>query len=127
MKKLGWILFIVFIIIDIVLATWTWHDVRESIGWVKNIPQKTDFKLRHIVQYSPQSFLLLWLIRPKVTSIYRAALYSTLFITGIGILTEVIQAFIPTRIPAMMDVFWNFIAAVIGVILFMVTEKVRAK
>jgi len=118
MRNLIWILLLVLVILDILLATWTWQEVRESIGWVKNIPQKTDFKLRHIIQYSPQAFLLALGLERFKFSLPKRTLLAILGITLIGISTEIIQSFIPTRIPALMDVFWNCFAATIGAFVY---------
>ena len=123
MRNLLWILFIACIILDILLATWTWQEVRDSIGWVKNIPQKTDFKLRHIVQYSPQAFLLGLCLERFKFSLGKRAILAIIGVTLIGISTEVIQAFTPSRIPALMDIFWNFTAATIGAFTYYIFRR----
>lgn len=125
MRKYLWFLFALAVIGDIVLATWTWQDVRSMIGWVKHIPQQTEFKLRHIVQYTPQAILLGFCLEQFSMSLMKRSIIVVLGITAIGILTEVIQYFIPTRIPAIMDVFWNFSAALLGGVLYFLFRKYK--
>ena len=124
MKRILWTLFFICLVVDIILATFTWQEVRDIIGWVKNIPQKTDFKLRHFIQYSPQAVLLGFCLEQFKFNLNKRALLSIIIITSIGCLTEFIQIFIPSRIPALMDVFWNFSAAVFGSFIYYMIKKI---
>ena len=127
MRIFLWFLLFLCVLGDIVLATWSWVEVRETIGWVKNIPQSTGFKLRHVFQYSPQSFLCAFCLEQFNLNLKRRVLLSILTITMIGILTEIIQMFIPSRIPALLDVMWNFIAAIIGATFYLCLIKYKSR
>lgn len=108
---------------DIVLATYTWQEVRESIGWVKNIPQKTSFKLRHIIQYAPQALLFGYFLEHFSYTLKKRFFLIITYIGAIGIVTEFIQALTPTRIPSVLDVFWNTLAGVTGAYIYYLLRR----
>ncbi len=110
-----WWFFALFVILDFYYAFASWEDIRKSIGWIKHIPQKTDFKIRHIVQFSPQAIWLYWIFFVRQNrSLKVSFILSFLIISLIGALSEAIQILSPTRIPTFQDVFWNVVAALIG-------------
>jgi hypothetical protein len=117
--KALWLFFIILIYIDLKLAFASWDDIRNSVGWVKIIPQKTEFKLRHIVQYTPQTIWLCLCMKNtfKISNRY-ISLIAIVFISSIGALTEVIQLYRPQRIFSYLDMFWNFFAACLGVLIY---------
>ncbi|MAZ49202.1 MAG: hypothetical protein CME65_11610 [Halobacteriovoraceae bacterium] len=99
----------------------SWSEIRETVGWVKNVPQTTSFKLRHIIQYAPQSFILAKALEDLYPRTIRRSVISIIFYTSIGAITELIQYFTPTRIDSLYDVGWNFIGATLGVALYAFT------
>ena len=103
-----WLILIIFIFTNIYLAVMSWQDIRDSIGWVKNIPQKTEFKIRHIVQFSPQAFFFSFTFeRTFNLSAKKSAIIAIIILALTGIISETIQYFTPSRIASLMDVFWN--------------------
>jgi VanZ family protein len=120
---LFWIFLILFTVIDIYLAAVPWQEIRDTIGWVKNIPQSTNFKLRHIVQYTPQVLVLAYFSQSLFKNRLRVVCYNVLIVTVLGILTEVVQYFTPSRIPSLLDIFWNTFAAVLGGVIFFYSKK----
>ena len=125
-RLLLWIIFLLCIALDISLAFASWDDIRGTIGWVKHVPQKTSFKLRHIVQYSPQAYLLMMCLKKSCNfNLKTRSILTIILISCIGGVTEVIQLYRPQRIFSLMDMFWNFIAACLGVIAYLCWESLR--
>ncbi len=119
-----WFIVALLIITNLYLAVMSWQEIRDSIGWVKNIPQKTDFKLRHFVQFSPQAFFLSFTLETTFNlSSKKSALIATLVLTFTGITSETIQYFAPTRIASLTDVSWNFLASVLGACIYIIFRK----
>jgi VanZ family protein len=62
---------------------------------------------------------------------FKSAIISVAIITSVGVISEIIQIFIPSRIPAVLDVFWNFFGALFGAVLFLflsfVLDRLRVK
>ena len=102
-------------ILNLSLSLLTWTEVRSTLGWVKEIPQNTQFKLRHIVQYTPASMLLSYYCRRFLNLEWQRTFVMVMtYSIVIGTLSEVIQIFVPSRIPSFLDVFWNLVAGVLG-------------
>ncbi len=111
------------IISDFLLATWTWQEVRELVGWVRHIPQHSDIKIRHIVQYAPQVFLFCLCFESRFDRLFHRILIGIMTILSVGILSEVIQLFIPSRIFSFLDIFWNLIGCLLGGGLYYLFKK----
>ncbi len=126
-RYLPFVPIILMIMFDLFLSCMSWQEIRNTIGWVKYIPQKTDFKLRHIVQFSPQCFYIALLLHKKFNMRWPKYPLSIVCITFVGIISEVTQLFISSRIFAFGDIFWNFVAAIIGAILLYLYLKARAQ
>ena len=113
-RNIYWFALIAFICIDVYLSVITWGEIRSSIGWVKNVPQTTSFKLRHIIQYAPQSFILAKALEDFYPGLIKRSFLSVITFTVIGAATELIQYFTPSRIGSLYDVGWNLIGATLG-------------
>lgn len=126
--KILWMLLAVCLCIDFILSIMTWNEIRSSVGWVKHIPQKTNFKLRHIVQYGPQTILLASALgRTFGFSVLKRTTIAIITITLIGVLSEIIQIFIPQRIFSFMDMFWDFVGASVGALIYLAYLKISKK
>ena len=120
-----WAPVLVFTILNVYLSVMTWEDVRSTIGWVKNIPQKTNFKLRHIVQYGPQTFYLAWLCVRTFSLSHKVALFIGIaYVVIMGALGEVIQSFTPSRIPSFYDVMWNLVGGLVGAAIYLLVLQI---
>lgn len=129
MKKAKYLLpiiTIIYITFLIYSSFWTWEEAREHIGWVKNIPQKTNFKTRHLIKYSLLSLLTIFSFTVSFKySLKKSLLLSFVVSNFLGIFTEVIQYFTPTRIASHMDVFFNLMGTLIGLSFFLVYYFIR--
>jgi len=124
-SRLHWLPVGAAVALNFYLSELSWEEVRTSMGWVKEIPQTTNFKFRHIVQYLPQALLWINALRHNTRLEARSvALVALIAVTITGGLAEVHQAFVPSRIAAATDVLWNFIGGLMGVGLYMIFIKV---
>ncbi len=109
-----------FISVNFYLSSLTWSEVRQNVGWVRNIPQRESFKVRHIAQYGPLAFSISYGLSRAFVSMSKKKVFvlSVLFGTMDGAFEELHQKFVPTRIPAWIDVFWDFLGALTGALCF---------
>ncbi len=122
---LFWIPVLLISLLIIYLSTLTWGETREVVGWVKHIPQKTDFKFRHIVQFAPLG-IFAYIALYKTTELSRRKRYllSFVYVSMVALLSELIQYFIPTRIAALTDAIWSVTGGVIGLALIWIYSKI---
>ena len=111
---------LLFVSFNFYLSSLTWSGVRQKVGWVKNIPQKESFKVRHIVQYGPLSFSISYGLSRAFLSMSRGKVFLLSVFLGTldGAFEEIHQKFVPSRIPDLIDVFWDFLGALTGALFF---------
>lgn len=126
MKKVIWWIPSVFLICtNFYLSSMSWQGIREQVGWVKNIPQKEEFKVRHILQYGPLAFSFSMALAKSFPTMAPVKIFaiSTALTTADGGLEEVHQSFIPSRIPSLKDVFWDLLGALLGAGLYWLLSR----
>jgi len=117
-KFIYWLPLYFFIFVNLFYSICSWEEIRDHIGWVSVIPQKTNFKLRHLFQYVPQGFYvstLVFLILKK--SHKKAILCGISFVLLQGALSEFLQNFTSSRIPSFIDIGWDLLAGILGSVL----------
>ena len=97
------------------------------MGWVRNVPQRESLKVRHIVQYAPLSFSISYGFSRFFISMNKKKIFALSVFLGTldGAFEEIHQKFVPTRIPALIDVFWDFLGALTGALLFQLVSRIN--
>ena len=111
-----WFFVFLYFMVNLWASTLTWQECRKYMPFLKQIPQTQAFKTRHVIQYGPLavlSSLALVSSFPK-NHFFLILAGGVLIAASSGGLAEVIQVFIPTRIPSIKDVFFNLLGALIG-------------
>ncbi len=121
MKKfVWWIPTLCFFVANFYLSSLSWQDVRNKVGWIKEIPQKQNFKLRHILQYGPPTVTTAVALSKTVPGLphLKVCLVAVAIVTADGAFEEIHQSFVPSRIPAAKDMVWNLIGALVGALAY---------
>lgn len=110
---------VLLILLNFYLAWQPWSRLSGNFFWISSVPQDTHYKLRHIVQFTPQAllfhFYLKWFFQIK----QRLNFQLTLALFGsVGVLSETIQVFSPSRIFSFLDIAWNLLAVGLAALLF---------
>ncbi len=116
---LWWLIPISLIGFNFWLSGLSWEEIREGLSWVRNIPQSTNFKLRHILQYGPLAALTAHACRRTTRLSLNQCLIVGLIVSSLsGAFEELHQSFIPGRIAAVKDIGFNVVGAAVGVVLY---------
>jgi len=120
---------LLFVSFNFYLSSLTWSEVRGNVGWVRNVPQRESFKVRHIVQYAPLSFSISYGFSRAFSSMSKSKVFILSVFLGTldGAFEEVHQKFVPTRIPALIDIFWDFLGVLTGALLFQLLSRINQK
>lgn len=127
-KEAHWLAVILAILLNYSLSALSWEEIRIHLGWVKNIPQQTNFKLRHIIQFAPQVWIWTYCIRKSfAVRLQHAVIFAWLAVTLNGAAEEIHQAFVPSRICALRDVLWDSLGALVGLVTCVVFKRLTSK
>ncbi|MCB0362720.1 MAG: VanZ family protein, partial [Bdellovibrionales bacterium] len=110
---------LILFVANVALSLSSCHSLRSSLPWIKNIRQSSEIKVRHFVQFSPQTYIVARTLLP-VTSLGPLSITTISFgsVSLFGVLSEFLQSFSPSRIASKMDVFWDLLASLFGLIVF---------
>jgi VanZ family protein len=118
-RLLWWTPYLAFVAFNFYASSLTWKEVRARMPFVKTIPQQTDFKLRHVIQYGPQAVAaLLALERTAVLGPWEYYVGAVALVTADGGFEEAHQFFVPTRICSLWDVLWDTLGGLTGLLLY---------
>lgn len=119
-----WLAAAFFIAFTLLSSFWTWEECRTYVPWLRQIPQNTSFKTRHILQYGGMSIFLFLAIKNSFSLSTRSVSMLALSIsTLVGGFSEFTQSFIPGRIPSVADVGFDLLGAFIGLASFLCIKK----
>lgn len=123
-RTLATMLIVAMIVMDFILALSSWETIRTLTPWVKTIPQVTEFKLRHIIQFAPQGFFLCgFCFFSHKTPLKLSLLKSFIVISFVGCISELLQILTESRIPSPIDCLWNVFGTFLGCLCFYVAFK----
>ena len=116
-----------FVTLNFYLSSLTWSEVRNNINFVRKIPQTEQIKPRHVIQYCVLSFSMSYGLSKTFLSLNsNKVFFLSVISTGLsGALEEFHQKFVPSRKPALIDVFWNFLGALLGAFLFRLIDFLK--
>lgn len=143
LRERGWISNTIWLVLLLVVVLIVINGIRtrasgfEIIIWMGLLAVYLMVMLRmtlpeersHIIEYSILALLIFEALRERAThrpSIKYPALSAIGITTGLGILDESIQLFVPGRVFDPFDMFFNFIASVLAIGGSVILQRVRA-